>query len=73
MTAHELTCECGHSFSSERAKDYCAKCGRKVFLDPAERRRHKINNFYMGALIIAVLAFMAFIFVEVIAVPILSF
>jgi hypothetical protein len=73
MTSHELTCECGHSFASEKQKDYCNKCGRKAFLDPAERRKDKINNFYIGTLIVAVLAFIAFIFVEVIAIPILKF
>ena len=73
MTSHELTCECGYAFTSEKQMDYCGKCGRKVFLDPAEGRKHKINNFYMGTLIVAVLAFIAFIFVEVIAIPILRF
>ena len=54
-------------------RDYCGKCGRRVFLDPAEGRKDKINNFYIGTVIVAVLAFIAFIFIEVIAIPILKF
>jgi len=73
MASQELTCSCGHSFASEKERDYCAKCGRKVFLDPVEGRKHRLNNYYMGTLIVAVLAFVAFIFVEVVAVPILKF
>jgi uncharacterized paraquat-inducible protein A len=73
MVSHELTCDCGHSFTSERERDYCAKCGRKVFRDPDEQRKHRFNNYYMGTLIVAVLAFITFIFMEVVAIPILKF
>jgi hypothetical protein len=73
LMPHELTCDCGHSFVSEKEKDYCGKCGRKVFLDPREGRRHRLNNYYMGTLIVAVIAFITFIFVEIVAIPILKF
>jgi hypothetical protein len=73
MMTHELQCDCGHSFSSEKEKAYCGKCGRKVFLDPVEGRRNRFNNYYMGTMIVAVIAFIAFIFVEIVAVPILKF
>jgi hypothetical protein len=73
MASHTLTCDCGHSFASEKERAYCDKCGRKVFLDPVEGRKYKFNNYYMGTLIVAVIAFIAFIFIEIVAIPIMRF
>ncbi len=73
MTSHALKCDCGHLFRSEKERDYCSKCGRKVFLDPVEGRKHKLNNYYIGTLVVAVLAFISFVFVELVAIPLLKF
>ncbi len=58
---------------SEKQKVYCSKCGKAVFLDPKLQRNHKINTYYMYAIILSVIAFIAYIYIEMIAVPIMTF
>ena len=72
MTMHQLTCDCGYTLSSEKTEDYCDKCGKKIFLDPADKRKHKFNQLYIYAIIISVLIFVGFIFGEMVAVPLMS-
>jgi len=73
MSNHSLTCPCGHKFSSEKEKDYCSKCGGPVFLDPKKQRWHKMNTYYVYAITLCVVTFLTYIFIEMIAKPIMSF
>jgi hypothetical protein len=43
-----------------------------VYYDPRDQRLHKINNTYFMVIIFLVLGFMAFLFIEVIAIPIMK-
>jgi len=73
MPTHRLTCPCGHTFTSEKDKDYCSKCGGAVFLDPQKQRGYKMNTYYIYGVILCVVTFLTYIFIEMIAKPILSF
>ncbi len=67
-----VTCQCGHTFESSRAKSWCEKCCRPVFYHDRDQRRHKIGNMYMIGVMAMVLMFIAYLFVEMIAAPLLS-
>ncbi|MDM8525001.1 hypothetical protein QUF80_16645 [Desulfococcaceae bacterium HSG8] len=65
----EIRCECGNTLTIERDSDWCLKCGSQIFYDQKARRAHKINNYYMYTVIILVMFFLAYVFVELIAIP----
>lgn len=68
--AKEMTCTCGNTVTVDRKRVWCTQCGKPVYHDPKAQRLHRLNNFYLTGLIILVLGFLAFIFIEVVAVPI---
>ena len=52
----EITCHhCGDSTMIERNRDWCEKCGRRIFYDPKDLKRHQWMTYYMYAVIIGVL------------------
>ena len=67
-----VECKCGNAFEATRLKTWCQKCCRPVFYYEKDRRRHQINNIYMIGVIASVMMFIAYIFVEMIAVPLIS-
>ena len=70
--AKQLICSCGHSVMSDKAKEYCDKCGRPIFADPKEGRKHRLNHFFVLAMILSVFGFLSYIFIEMIATPLLG-
>lgn len=68
----EVQCECGNVIVVDKKRIWCTKCGKPVYHNPKEQRWHKINNYYFMGVIFLVLAFLAFIFIEVIAIPIMK-
>ena len=70
--AKQLNCSCGHSVTTDKSKVYCDKCGRPIFADPRENRKDKLNHLFVLAMILSVFGFLAFLFVEMIATPLLG-
>ena len=67
-----VACKCGHTFETNKTKSWCQKCCRPVFYHAADQRRHKWSNYYMITMMLTVLMFVTYLFVEVIAKPLLS-
>ncbi len=67
-----LTCSCGHAIASDKSKSWCEKCGQPVFTDPKEKRMHSINSFCTYAVLLFVICFLTYIFLEFIAAPVLQ-
>ncbi len=67
-----VECKCGHAFESTLHKSWCQKCCRPVFYHAADQRRHKWSNYYMVSIMVTVLMFITYLFVEMIARPLLS-
>lgn len=68
----QLTCECGHTFKTEREKSWCEKCCRPVFYDVKDKKLHTINTLYLMTMMGGVLIFLVYLFIELIASPLLS-
>ncbi len=67
-----VECKCGHAFETRRHKSWCEKCCRPVFYHSKDQRRHQLNSYYMMTLMVTVLMFVTYLFVEMIAKPLLS-
>lgn len=72
LTPKNVACQCGHIFESAKAKAWCEKCCRPVFYREKDQRRHKISNVYLLTMMAAALMFVTYLFVEMIASPLLS-
>ncbi|MFO7667289.1 MAG: hypothetical protein R6V76_11750 [Desulfobacterales bacterium] len=64
-----VTCECGHSYSTELKESWCIKCGHRVFYYEKDRRSNKVNNYFMFSMIFVVLTFLLYILIEMIVKP----
>lgn len=67
-----VQCKCGNSFESNRYKAWCQKCCRPVFYHAKDQRRHQWNNYYMITIMATAILFVTYLFVEIIAKPLLS-
>jgi len=65
------TCSCGNTVTVNRFRTWCEKCGQAVYYEDKDQRRHKINTIYVGAMIVMVLGFLTYVFIELIAEPLL--
>ena len=65
----QVTCKCGNTFETDRKKSWCRKCCRPVFYDVKDNKYHTINTIYVMVMICSALTFLAYLFVELIAVP----
>ena len=72
LSPKEVVCDCGHSQMLDRSKLMCTKCGKYMFYDPRDKRKHKINKAYTVILIAAAMGFVAYIFIEMIVDPLLG-
>ena len=72
LFAKTVTCKCGNSYETTKAKTWCQKCCRPVFYHDKDRRKHMINSYYMITVILMVLMFITYLFIEMIADPLLS-
>jgi uncharacterized paraquat-inducible protein A len=67
-----LVCDCGHAFASDQPKAWCPRCGRPVFADPAQQRNQRIGHYMIWAVFLSALTFVVYLFVEMIAKPLLG-
>ena len=71
LTPKIVTCKCGHSFSSHRDRSWCEKCAGAVYYHDKDKNKEKLNHIYVTGLIVAVMGFLTYVFVELIAHPLL--
>ena len=50
----------------------CVKCGKFVFYDDKEKRRHTTNQFYVVAMLALAIGIITYLFVEMIVEPLLG-
>ncbi len=67
-----VQCKCGHSFESSNNKAWCQKCCSPVFYHEKDQRNYKFGNYYMYTMIATAIMFVAYLFIEMIAKPLLS-
>ena len=67
-----VECKCGHTFESSKHKAWCEKCCRPVFYYVKDQRRHQWCNYYMITMMVSAMVFVTYLFLEMIARPLLS-
>ena len=67
----QVKCVCGHISSLEHRNAMCIKCGHQIFYSAKDKKSHERNHFYTIGMILAVITFLTYIFIELIAVPLL--
>ena len=67
-----VACSCGYSQEIDRQKDWCDKCGRPVFYEARDKIKNRLNNIFIIAAIALVFGFIAFLFTEMIAIPMMK-
>jgi len=73
LPSKDVVCDCGHAFTIETKKIMCIKCGKYVFYNAEERRKHKTNTVYIVLAIASALGLITYFFIELIATPLLNF
>ena len=68
----QVTCRCGHTFTSQRDRSWCDKCCEAVYYHEKDKNRHRFNRIYVIGVLLAVVTFLTYVFVELIAAPLLS-
>lgn len=72
LTPKTVTCRCGHSFTADRDRSWCEKCCEAVYYNVKDKNKHRYNSMYVVGVILAVITFLTYVFMELIAVPLLS-
>lgn len=72
LTPKEIQCDCGHTFTIDRRRYWCKKCGNPVYYDPNEKQHHKKNTIYVYFVFLAVITFLTYIFIELIVTPFMA-
>jgi len=72
LTPKQVTCRCGHSFTTDRYRSWCEKCCDAVYYHAKDKNRHRNNSVYVVAVVLAVITFLTYVFIELIATPFLS-
>jgi len=65
----EVTCRCGHTSTLTIPKLLCIKCGKYIFYDDQEKRRHRMHSLYGLAMFAAAITLVTYFFVEMIVEP----
>ncbi len=72
VQSHEVSCTCGHTYESKHKVNWCPKCGQKIFETDRERKAHKINGYYLFAVIGLSMSALAYFFIQLVIIPALS-
>ncbi|MFZ0243154.1 MAG: hypothetical protein WAL90_16050 [Desulfobacterales bacterium] len=65
----DIECPCGHVTTLQTKKLRCIKCGKFLFYDDKEKRRHGTNQIYFVAMLSAAIGIVTYLFVEMIVRP----
>lgn len=55
-----------------KKKTWCDKCCRPVFYYAKDQKKDKLNHYYIIAVMALVFGFLSYLFIEMIAVPLLT-
>jgi len=69
LSSKEIQCPCGHVITLQSKKLRCIKCGKFVFYDEKEKRRHTTNQLYIVAMLVSAIGIITYLFVEMIVRP----
>lgn len=69
MNAKEVSCSCGFKMTLSTPKLRCEQCGKYIFYDEKEKSRHRTSVVYTAILFVSALGLIAYLFVEMVAVP----
>lgn len=69
METREVSCTCGRTMRLSTPKMRCEQCGRNIFYDDNERRRHLTSVTVTTILMLSAFGFVAYLFIEMVAVP----
>jgi predicted amidophosphoribosyltransferase len=67
-----VACRCGHEFETSKHKSWCEKCCRPVFYHAKDQRWHQWTQYYMITMMVSAMVFVTYLFLEMIAKPLLS-
>jgi hypothetical protein len=67
-----VECKCGNQFEANLHKSWCQKCCRPVFYHKKDQRNHLISHSYLIGAMMMVFMFVVYIFIEMIATPLIS-
>ena len=69
----EMICDhCGYRFTPETPVNWCPKCARRIFVSEKQRKSHRVNTYYFYGMIITAISVLAYLFFELIVVPIMT-
>jgi uncharacterized paraquat-inducible protein A len=69
LSSKEIQCPCGHVITLQSKKLRCIKCGKFVFYDEKEKRRHTTSQLYAVAMLALAIGIITYLFVEMIVRP----
>lgn len=69
LPSKEIQCQCGHVMTLQSKKLRCIKCGKFLFYDENEKRRHTTNQIYFVAMLVSAIGIITYLFVEMIVRP----
>ena len=69
LAPKDVQCACGHITTLQTRKLLCIKCGKYVFYDSSEKRRHRLNTLYVITMLALAAGFVTYLFIEMIAEP----
>ncbi len=67
-----VTCDCGHTFTAKRDRNWCERCANAVYYHEKDKNKFKRYNIYVVCAFVAVVTFLTYIFIELIATPIMT-
>ena len=73
LAPKDIQCSCGHTTTLQTRKLLCIKCGKYVFYDSSEKRRHKMNTVYVLTMLALAAIVVTYLFIEMIAAPLSKF
>ena len=68
----EIQCGCGHVFTIDRPRIWCEKCAKPVFYNDSDKRTYKRQTIIVYGVLLAVITFITYIFLELIVTPYMS-
>ena len=72
LKSKTVTCRCGHTFTTDRDRSWCEKCCEAVYYHEKDQNKHRLNSMYVVGIILAVVTLLTYVFMELIASPLLS-
>lgn len=69
LPSKEIQCPCGHVMTLQSKKLRCIKCGKFLFYDENEKRRHTTSQIYFVAMLASAIGIITYLFVEMIVRP----